>query len=149
MMGANVLAQIRPMTMGSFIAFGVKLTLIGIFALSWANFAPIYGILTDVPQSIGNSILGLTDVGDPEGLYGSLDKMLARITEYGDAIGGNAGWVFGAFLGVAFYLMAALFAAVAAGIIAYASMMLTVMIVVAPFAIACSMFEATKSIFDA
>ena len=148
-MAFNVLAQIKPMTMGSFVAFGVKLTLVGIFAQSWANFLPIFTILTDVPQSIGNNILSLTTVSDPAGLYGSLDKMLSRFTEYGDAIGDNAGWVFGALLGVFFYLIAAIFAAVGAGIIAYASIMLTAMIVVAPFTIACSMFEATKSIFDA
>ena len=149
LMGANVVAQIKPMTMGSFIAFGVKLALVAIFAQSWGNFSVVYGILTDVPQSIGNSVLGLTDAGDAAGLYASLDKMLARITEYGDAIGDNAGWVFGAFLGVLFYIIAAVFAAVAAGIIAYASIMLTAMVVVAPFAIVCSMFHATSSIFDA
>ena len=148
-MGLNVLAQIRPMTMGSFVAFAVKLTLIGIFALSWGNFAVVFAILTDVPQSIGNALLGLTDAGSSDGLYASLDMMLARFTEYGDAIGDNAGWVFGAMLGVVFYLIAAAFAAVAAGIIAYASIMLTAMVVVAPYAIACSMFEATKSVFDA
>jgi hypothetical protein len=149
LMGANVVAQIKPMSMGSFVAFGVKLSLVAIFAQSWGNFSVVYGILTDVPQSIGNSILNVTGAGDPEGLYGSLDRMLARNTEYGDAIGDSAGWVFGAFLGVVFYLIASVFAAVAAGIIAYASIMLTVMVVLAPFAIVCSMFHATSSIFDA
>lgn len=137
------------MTAGSCIAFGVKITLIGIFAQSWANFSSVFAILTEVPQGIGNNMLGFTTVSDSDGLYGSLDKMLSRFTEYGDAIGDNAGWVFGAMLGVVFYIIAALFAAVGAGIIAYASIMLTAMIVVAPFAITCSMFEATKSIFDA
>ena len=149
LMAFNVLAQIRPMTTGSFMAFGVKIALVGIFAQSWANFAPIFAILTDVPQSVGNSFLGLTSIGDEGGLYASLDRILARVTEYGDAIGDNAGWVFGAMLGVVFFLVATIFAAVGAGIIAYASIMLTVMIAVAPFAIVCSMFEATKSIFDA
>lgn len=149
LMGANVVAQIRPMTMGSFIAFGVKLTLVAIFAQSWGNFSVVYGILTEVPQSIGNSLIGLTAMGSPDGLYASLDLMLSRITEYGDAIGDNAGWVFGAFLGALFYVIAAIFAAVGAGIIAYASIMLTAMVVVAPFAIVCSMFHATSSIFDA
>ena len=148
LMGANVIAQIRPMTMASFVAFGVKIGLIGIFAQSWGNFSVIYAILTDVPQSIGNAALGVTDLGNAETLYQSLDLMLSRITEYGDRVGDNAGWVFGAMLGVAFYLMAAIFAAVSAGIIAFASIMLTVMIVVAPFAIICSMFQATKSIFE-
>ena len=148
LMGANVVAQIRPMTMASFVAFGVKISLIGIFAQSWGNFSVIYAILTDVPQSIGNAALGVTDLGNAETLYQSLDLMLSRITEYGDRVGDNAGWVFGAMLGVAFYLMAAVFAAVSAGIIAFASIMLTVMIVVAPFAIICSMFQATKSIFE-
>ena len=149
LMGANVVAQIKPMTMGSFVAFGVKLTLVAIFAQSWANFSVVYGILTDVPQSIGNSLLGLTDLASPDGLYASLDQILARITEFGDAIGDNAGWVFGAVLGALFYVIAAVFAAVAAGIIAYASIMLTAMVVLAPFAITCSMFQATSSIFEA
>ena len=149
LMGANIVAQIKPMTMGSFIAFGVKLSLVGIFAQSWGNFSIVYDILVNVPQSIGNAVLNLTGAGDPSGLYASLDRILSRITEYGDAIGDNAGWVFGAFLGVLFYIIAAVFAAVGAGIIAYATIMLTAMVVVAPFAITCSMFQATSSIFDA
>ena len=132
LMGANIVAQIKPMTLGSFVAFGVKLTLVAIFAQSWGNFSVVYDILTDVPQSIGNSVLNLTGAGDPSGLYASLDRILSRITEYGDAIGDNAGWVFGAFLGVLFCIIAAVFAAVGAGIIAYATIMLTAMVVVAP-----------------
>ena len=134
LMGANIVAQIKPMTLGSFVAFGVKLTLVAIFAQTWGNFSVVYDILTDVPQSIGNSgvepyrVLGI----QVWPLCHSSIEILSRITEYGDAIGDNAGWVFGAFLGVLFCIIAAVFAAVGAGIIAYATIMLTAMVVVAP-----------------
>lgn len=149
LMGANVALQIRPMTLGSTVAFGIRLVVVSIFAQSWANFSVIYAILTDVPQSIGNGVLAMTDVGDAGGLYGSLDLMLARVTEYGDAISDGAGWLGGAVLTSLFFLLSAAFAAVAAGILAFATIMLTVMIVVGPFAIVCSLFKATNSIFEA
>ncbi|MDN5788997.1 type IV secretion system protein, partial [Pseudorhodobacter sp.] len=61
----------------------------------------------------------------------------------------NAGWVFGAVLGVAVWIIAAFFAAVAAGIIAYAKIVLTLMVVFAPIAIVCSLFKPTQTLFDA
>ena len=83
--GINVVMQLRPMTFGSGFAFGIKIALIGIFAQSWDNFQVVYTIVTEVPESIGASILALTDSGNEAGVYESLDSMVNRITAYGDA----------------------------------------------------------------
>ncbi|MCG7521911.1 type IV secretion system protein [Ruegeria sp. Ofav3-42] len=149
LMGINVVMQLRPMTFGSTFAFGIKVALIGIFAQSWDNFAVVYGIAVEVPESIGASILDLTDSGDEAGVYESLDSMVIRITAYGDAIGDRAGWVFGAVLGAIFFVLSAVFAAIAAGIIAYARIVFTLMIVIAPFMILTSLFKPTQSLFEA
>ena len=149
MLGIAVVMQVRPMTFGSAFAFGLKLSLISIFAQSWDNFEVVYRIAVDVPDSIGAAILDLTDSGDEEGVYESLDSMVNRITAYGDAIGDRAGWVFGAVLGAIFFVLSALFAAVTAGIIAYARIVFTLMIVIAPFMILTSLFRPTQSLFEA
>ena len=107
LLGINVVMQLRPMSFGSFFAFGIKLLLISIFAQTWANFEIIYNIATDVPDSLGAAILDLTASGDEAGVYESLDRMVARITGYGDAIGDGAGWVFGAVLGAIFFVLSA------------------------------------------
>lgn len=91
LLGLNVVLQLRPMTFGSGFAFGTKLILVALFAQSWSNFSVIYDITTTVPNSIGASILDLTDSGDEAGVYESLDRMVNRITAYGDAIGDRAG----------------------------------------------------------
>ncbi len=148
-LGTNVVTQIRPMTFGSAFAFGLKISLIGIFAQSWDNFEVVYKIITDVPESIGASILALTDSGNEAGVYESLDSMVNRITAYGDAIGDRAGWVFGAVLGAIFFVLSAVFAAVTAGIVAYARIVFTLMIVIAPFMILTSLFKPTQSLFEA
>ncbi|MDR6267500.1 MULTISPECIES: type IV secretion system protein [Roseobacteraceae] len=149
LLGINVVMQLRPMSFGSFFAFGIKLLLISIFAQTWANFEIIYNIATDVPDSIGAAILDLTASGDEAGVYESLDRMVARITAYGDAIGDGAGWVFGAVLGAIFFVLSALFAAITAGIIAFAKIVFALMIVIAPFMILCSLFKPTHSLFEA
>ena len=95
LLGINVVMQLKPMTFGSAFAFGIKISLVAIFAQSWDNFSVIYGIVTQVPDSVGASILALTGSGDEAGVYESLDNMVARITAYGDTIGDQAGWVFG------------------------------------------------------
>lgn len=148
-LGINVVMQLRPMSFGSFFAFGIKLALISIFSRSWANFEVVYLIVTDVPDAIGARILALTGSGDQAGVYQSLDSMVARITAYGDAIGDRAGWVFGAVLGAIFFVLSALFAAVTAGIIAFAKIVFTLMIVIAPFMILFSLFKPTHSLFEA
>ncbi len=149
LLGINVVMQLRPMTFGSAFAFGIKLALVGIFAQSWDNFSAVYGIVTDVPDAIGARILALTASGDEAGVYESLDTMVNRITAYGDAIGDNAGWVFGAVLGAIFFVLSAIFAAVTAGIIAFAKIVFTLMIVIAPFMILASLFKPTHSLFEA
>lgn len=149
LIGANALAQIRPVSFGTSIAFGVKVSLVGIFAQSWPNFQVIYNIITEVPDSIGAAIIGLTGVTTTGGLYEALDSMVAQVTAYGDTIGDHAGWVFGAVLGVVVLVIAAAFAAIAAGIIAFAKIILTVMVVFAPVAITCSLFKPTMQLFEA
>lgn len=149
LLGINVVMQLRPMTFGSAFAFGIKISLVAIFAQSWDNFSVIYGIVTQVPDSVGASILALTGSGDEAGVYESLDNMVARITAYGDTIGDQAGWVFGAVLGAIFFVLSALFAAVTAGIIAFARIVFALMIVIAPFMIITSLFKPTQSLFEA
>lgn len=149
LLGVNVVAQMRPMSFASVFAFGMKIALVGIFAESWTNFQVIYNIITQVPDSIGAAILNLGGGQTESGLYSALDSMVARVTAYGDAIGDNAGWVFGAVLGALVFLVAGAFAAIAAGIIAYAKIVLTVMVVVAPLAIICSLFKPTLPLFEA
>ncbi|WP_298571221.1 type IV secretion system protein [uncultured Aliiroseovarius sp.] len=149
LLGVNVVMQLRPMSFGSGFAFGIKVALVGLFAQSWDNFSIIYGIATDVPDAIGARILSLTASGDEAGVYESLDSMVNRITAYGDAIGDNAGWVFGAVLGAIFFVLSAIFAAVTAGIIAFAKIVFTLMIVIAPFMILASLFKPTQSLFEA
>jgi type IV secretion system protein VirB6 len=149
LLGINVVMQLRPMTFGSAFAFGIKIALVGIFAQSWDNFSIIYGIATQVPESVGASILALTGSGNEAGVYESLDNMVARITAYGDTIGDQAGWVFGAVLGAIFFVLSALFAAVTAGIIAFAKIVFALMIVIAPFMIITSLFKPTQSLFEA
>lgn len=149
LLGVNAVMQLRPMTFGSGFAFGIKVALVGLFAQSWDNFSIIYGIATNVPDAIGARILSLTASGDEAGVYESLDSMVNRITAYGDAIGDNAGWVFGAVLGAIFFVLSAIFAAVTAGIIAFAKIVFTLMIVIAPFMIVASLFKPTQSLFEA
>ena len=140
---------IRPLPFGTSFAFGIKVALVGIFAQSWDNFSVIYGMVTEVPDSVGASILALTGSGDEAGVYESLDNMVARITAYGDTIGDRAGWVFGAVLGAIFFVLSAVFAAVTAGIIAFARIVFALMIVIAPFMIVTSLFKPTQSLFEA
>lgn len=149
LLGINAVMQLRPLPFGTGFAFGMKIALVGIFAQSWDNFSVIYGIVTDVPDSVGASILALTGSGDEAGVYASLDNMVARITAYGDTIGDRAGWVFGAVLGAIFFVLSAVFAAVTAGIIAFARIVFALMIVIAPFMIVTSLFKPTQSLFEA
>lgn len=149
LLGVNAIMQLRPIGHGAAFSFGIKIALVALFAQSWGNFSVIYSIATQVPESVGASILALTGSGTEAGVYESLDNMVARITAYGDAIGDQAGWVFGAVLGAIFFVLSALFAAVTAGIIAFARIVFALMIVIAPFMIITSLFKPTQSLFEA
>ena len=81
----------RPLPFGTGFAFGIKVALVGIFAQSWDNFSVIYGIVTQVPDSIGASILALTVSGDEAGVYESPDNMVARHPAHAAPTGHRAG----------------------------------------------------------
>ena len=58
LLGINIVVQIRPMSFGSFFAFGIKIALVGVFAQSWPNFQVVYTIITQVTEygdTIGDS----------------------------------------------------------------------------------------------
>lgn len=149
-LGINIVAQIKPMTFASFFAFGIKLSLIGLFAQSWDHFGVIANILIEVPQNLGIRMLQLVQGGGggAGGLYAELDKIVAQATSYGDAIGDNAGWVFGAFAGVVVWVVAVIFSGIASFVIASATLLLTFLIIIAPIALLASLFKPTQSMFE-
>ncbi|MEM6944490.1 MAG: type IV secretion system protein [Pseudomonadota bacterium] len=149
MLGANVLMQLRPMTVAAFFSAALRIVLIAVFALSWSNFANVYDIISQSPQFVGGLVMVAAGPEDPSSLYQSLDGMLAQIAEVGTALGQDSGWMLGAILTGIFYILVAVFAAVAAGVIAFGLIVFTVMIVVAPFFITLSLFGVTRSLFDA
>ena len=146
--GLNIVLQIAPLQTSASMLIFFRMSMISFFAQSWANFAVIFDILSKVPSSIGASVAKLAGMNTSGGLLVVLDDMIVKFMAYGQAVGDNAGYLFGAVMGAFFFLIGCVFVAVAVGMLALGSIGLTLMVVLAPLAITCSMFKLTTSLFS-
>lgn len=78
-MALNTLVQWVPIRVGSYLVWGIRFVVITAVATSWAQFQPIYNIVTNVPADIGGNFLTAAGVGDADNLYDGLDLMITKV----------------------------------------------------------------------
>ncbi|MEO1143558.1 MAG: type IV secretion system protein, partial [Pseudomonadota bacterium] len=146
----NAIMQFHPIKMGQFVTWGIRYVIILAVATSWAQFQPIYRILTEVPNSYGGALLSATGFGVPTtgGLNAAMDEMVTSIYAYSDRANEESGILSIGLAGFALWLLGSLMACVAIIISAIAKIGLAMAISLAPIAIVSMMFRATKQFFE-
>ena len=77
----NSILQLTPIRITDFARWGVRYVVILAVATSWAQFEPIYNIVTNVPASIGGALL---DASGDVNLNEALDEMVTAIFDFSD-----------------------------------------------------------------
>lgn len=145
LIATNALFQFVPIRMSSYITWGVRYVMILSVATSWAQFQPLYEILTNTPGSIGAALLGATDAPN---LNAALDEMVTAIFDFSDRANEESGWLGISLTAVVLIVLGALMACVAILVSALAKIGLAMSVSFAPVFIACLLFNATKSLFE-
>jgi type IV secretion system protein VirB6 len=147
LVGINLMAQAVPMTLRNGLGLMVRIAVATAFMSSWTNFNAVYGVLTNAPSEIGAVVMNA--FGDGTGnLYEGLDALYLDALDVGQAISQNGSYITGALAGLMMFLVAALMATVSIIVISAAKIMIGVLVIFAPVAIACTLFKSTALLFD-
>jgi len=146
LVAANALFQFVPIRMSSYLTWGIRYVMVLSVATTWSQFQPIYDILTNTPGSIGAALIGAT--GSPN-LNSALDQMVTEIFNFSDRANEESGWLGISLTAVVLIVLGALMACVAILVSALGKVGLAMSISFAPIFIACLLFSATRSLFEA
>lgn len=147
LVGINLMAQAVPMTLRNGLGVMVRIGAASAFLSSWTNFNAVYGVLTNAPSELGAVVMNA--FGDTSGnLYDGLDSLYLKALDVGQAISQNGSYITGALAGLLMFLVAALMATISIIVIAAAKIMIGVLVIFGPVAIACTLFKVTAPLFD-
>lgn len=147
--GANLALQAVPMTLANGMSLMLRIALVFIFVSTFGNFFAIYGVITDAPARFGAIVLEAVTAGTVTNLYEGLDQLYAQALNVGDAVSQNGSFIAGAIAGVVMFLVAALMATISIIVIAAAKLMVGVLIIISPVAIASTLFKQSAPFFEA
>ena len=147
LVGINLMAQAVPMTLRNGLGLMARISVASAFLSSWTNFNAVYGVLTNAPSEIGAVVMNEFGAGTGN-LYEGLDSLYLQALDVGQAISQNGSYITGALAGLLMFLVAALMATVSIIVISAAKIMIGVLVIFAPVAIACTIFKVTAPLFD-
>lgn len=147
LVGINMMVQAVPMTLRNGLGLMVRIAVTSAFLSFWTNFNAVYGVLTNAPSEIGAVVMNAFGGGSAS-LYDGLDALYLQALDVGQAISQNGSYITGALAGLLMFLIAALMATVAIIVISAAKIMIGVLVIFAPVAIACTLFKVTAPLFD-
>lgn len=113
-------------------------------ATSWGQFLPFYDMLTNVPSSVGASLLS---VSGATSLNGSLDQMVTSIFDFSDRTADESGFFSISLLSIILAIVGSLMACVAILVAGIAKIGLAMAVSLAPLFIASLLFRGTSDLF--
>lgn len=142
----NSFASMYPVRMSEYIKWGVRYVILLSLATTWAQFAPFFDIITNVPGSIGAALLAQT--GAPN-LNVAMDDMVTNIFNISDDVSRRAGTldIGMAITSAILTILGAFMATVAIIVAAVGKIGLAMAVALAPVFIGCLMFRATSDLF--
>lgn len=150
MLGVNMVLQYRPMTASAIIVTFIKLIAIGSIGLVWGQFNMISSAVESGINSISANLLG--QFGGSEvpsnNLAAAMDTFIADFADKANQVMEPMGWMAGAIMSVVVFISMGSLAALAALLLIFGKVMVTIYLGIAPIFIALSMFEVTKDYFN-
>ena len=142
----NSVMSLYPIRFSEYLKWGVRYIVVLAVATSWAQFLPIYNIITNVPSSIAATLLAQTGAPD---LNVAMDEMVTNIFNLSDNVGERAGtFDFAMSLtSVVLTVLGAFMATVAIIVSAVAKIGLAMAVSLAPIFIGSLLFRATGDLF--
>lgn len=128
-----------------------RVGLVFLFVQSWANFNVFYSALTDAGNSLAMKFFSIAGTGNLAGktTYGAMDTFAKDMGDTTDGALKAVGSIARGFLGAILYVFLAFLMAAYVLIVGYAKIMIAFLLGVAPLAMVCTIFDKTKTYFEA
>lgn len=141
----NALTQWVPIRASEYLKWGLRYVIITAVATSWAQFAPIYNIVTNVPGELGAQLMGIVSAPN---LNTAFDEMITTLFEFSDALADESGLFSISLASIIVWIIGGLMAAAAIIVIALGKIGLGMAIALGPIFIPALMFRATSNLFE-
>ncbi|MDF3855626.1 type IV secretion system protein [Paracoccus pantotrophus] len=126
-----------------------RIVMIYIFAFSWSNFSVVYQAFAHTGDTLAMEFFNVASSTSTSSIYGAMDKVAADMSDAADGVARSQGSIMRGVLGAAFYIFLAALMAIYVLIVAFAKIMIAVLLGIAPLAIVATIFERTKNLFEA
>lgn len=154
LVGINMMMQFRPISWPATVGLLVKISLIGIFAWNWNEFWTLADGILKAVEAIAARILeaagetwGGSTVAD--GFGASIDRVLVNLSTASTNIAAEfGGWFMGGLVGFTCTVGIVLIGAASAIMILFPKVVITILLGLAPIAIAMTLFDNTKNYFE-
>jgi type IV secretion system protein VirB6 len=150
MVGINAALNVYRISMRDAFQLSIRIVLVLMFGLSWANFSTLYNALSNGTGNLALSYFGVT--GDALGAgntYIAMDGFSQKMAENVDAVSEAQGSIMRGVISALLYAVLALLMAAYVLIVAFAKIMIAFLLGLAPFAIMATIFEKSKNLFEA
>ena len=141
----NALTQWVPIRVSEYLKWGMRYVIVTAVATSWAQFLPIYKIVTNTPGALGAELMGI--VGAPN-LNTAFDAMITTLFDFSDTLADEASMFSISMASIVVWIIGGLMAAAAIIVIALGKIGLAMAIALAPIFIPALMFRATSNLFE-
>ncbi|NVK58343.1 MAG: type IV secretion system protein [Alteromonadaceae bacterium] len=129
----------------------VKMVLISFFIQSWTQFSAFSGAILNAIDTLAGALVGSVGGGEigPSGTFAEeFDVLIEHMTEYLDAIADSMNWMQGAITNGIGLVLLSLLGGIAAFIVVFSRVIITLMLALAPIMIFLTLFDATKDYFQ-
>ena len=141
----NALVQWVPIRVSEYLKWGMRYVILTAVATSWAQFAPIYDIVTNVPGELGAKLMGAVSAPN---LNGAFDIMITTLFDFSDRLADEAALFSISMASIVVWILGGLMAAAAIIVIGLGKIGLGMAIALAPIFIPALMFRATSNLFE-
>lgn len=148
-MGVMIALNVYAVSMRDAMQLGLRITLVFAFAMSWANFQVLYDTLTNTSQNIAMSYFAIGGSGLAAQPDAAMDAFSTNMADVVDTVTQAMGSITRGVIGALLYGVLAVLMAAYVLIVAFSKIMIAFLLGLAPLAMMATIFERTKSFFEA
>lgn len=148
-LGVMVALNVYTISMRDAVQIGMRIVLVFAFGLSWANFSILYDTLTNTSQNLALGYFSIGGAGLPAQPDAAMDRFATDMANVVDTVTQAMGSIARGIIGALVYGVLAVLMAAYVLIVAFSKIMIAFLLGLAPLAMMATIFERTKTFFEA
>lgn len=148
-LGVMVALNVYAIAMRDAFQIGLRIVLVFAFGLSWANFSILYDALTNTSQNLSLGYFSIGGSGLPSQPDAAMDQFSTDMATVVDSVAQAMGSITRGVIGAPLYAILAILMAAYVLIVGFSKIMIAFLLGLAPLAMMATIFERTKTFFEA